>query len=251
MAAALTAWLGPLGGTVEAAAWTRPPGATFLSASVGRFATDDGGYRESTVALYGERGAATGVTVGGAVEIARPDGDGRGGEAGARVQTTASAFVRLRLLEGAEGDPLSLQIGVGGPLDETIGDAPAQTADEPSVDLRALYGRGFATRFGDAFANVEGGVRLRFEDSADEARLDLTAGLRPAPRLLALAQVFATLGLRNGAPGGDDYDVLRVAPAVGYEAAPGVTLLLGAERDVAGRAIDEGTRLRLSVWTEF
>jgi hypothetical protein len=38
---------------------------------------------------------------------------------------------------------------------------------------------------------------------------------------------------------------------LGYEITPGVTLLLGAEREIAGRNIDRGLRLRAALWTTF
>jgi hypothetical protein len=231
-------------GAASAAAWTRAPGATFLSFGTGWFRTD-GGYEEATASIYVEHGVAEAVTVGGAVELVRPSEDD------ASTDLTASAFARFRLWRGAAGDPFSVQLGAGAPVGDAFADAPAQTADEPAVEARALYGRGFATGWGDAFVNAEAGVRLRLEESADELRLDLTAGLRPADRWLVMAQSFGTLGLRNAEADGDDFDVLKLAPSVGYEIAPGVTVLFGVERDVAGRNIDEGTRLRASIWTEF
>jgi hypothetical protein len=231
-------------GVADAAAWTREPGATFLSLGTGWFRTG-GGYEEATASVYVEHGVAEAITLGGAVELARPSEDD------ASTDLTASAFARFRLWRGAAGDPFSVQLGVGAPVGDAFADAPAQTADEPALEARALYGRGFSTGWGDAFLNAEAALRFRLEDSADEVRLDLTAGLRPADRWLVMAQSFATLGLRNADEGGDDYDVLKLAPSVGYEIAPGFTLLFGVERDVAGRNIDEGTRLRLSIWTEF
>ncbi len=174
-----------------------------------------------------------------------------GVSSGADSDVTLSGFARFRLHTGPQGDPFSVQAGVTLPLGDIVDTGQAQLDDEREIDLRLMYGRGFGTDWGDAFIDAQGGLRLRLEDSADEIRLDLTAGLRPAPRWLLLAQAFGTLGLRNEEPFGDDFDVLKLAPSVGYEIVEGATLVLGVEREVAGRNIDRGTRFKLSVWTTF
>lgn len=228
-------------GQAAAGAWTLAPGSVFLSLS-------GSGYRaaaadaadEITSTAYAEIGVLPWLTVGGALESK------------SRRDTTATVyshavFLRTRLREGAAGDPLSVQIGLIGPLG---GDAPGLAAEERAIDLRVLYGRGFSSPLGPGWLNVEAARRLLREDGADEWRLDLTAGLRPAPRVLTYVQAFGTLGQRNQRRFGSDYDALKLAPSVGVEIGT-ATLVLGTEHVVAGRNIDRGDRIRLSVWRRF
>jgi len=234
--------------TAAAAAWTLAPGAGFVSASASYFSTGgDEAFEEVTTSTYGEYGAAEGFTIGGVIESSKPVG----AVSDQSTDVTLAAFGRLRLHSGAAGDPFSLQAGVVVPLDTLSRTGAQQLDSEQEVDLRALYGRGFATGWGDAFYDLQGGVRIKLRDGADEVKLDLTAGLRPAPGWLLLIQSFSTIGMRNNGEGGSDFDVFRLAPSVGYELWTDVTLLLGIEQDVAGRSIDKGTRLKLAVWTTF
>ncbi|TVQ58185.1 MAG: hypothetical protein EA355_02500 [Rhodobacteraceae bacterium] len=232
-----------LAGCAQAGAWTQPPGGGFASLSLSGYETDDGGYREATVSAYGEWGWREAVTLGGSIETAAPEGDG--------AQTTLSTLVRARLRTGAAGDPTSVQLAVFQPF----GDASAREAigavGDTAVEARLLYGRGFGTRYGDMFVDLQAGPRFEFGDAADELRLDATVGLRPAPRWIVLGQAFGTLGLRNARGEGDDYDVLKLAPSVGYEIAEGLTLVFGVEREVLTRDIDRGLRARLSLWRAF
>lgn len=244
-AAALAAALAA--GEAAAGAWTQPPGAGFLSVGANYYATDPGTYEEVASALYVEYGAFEAVTLGGALETSAPVGVSSGQEG----DLTITGFARFRLYQGPQGDPFSAQAGVTLPLGDVVDTGQAQLDRERDIDLRLLYGRGFGTDWGDAFIDAQAGLRLRLEDSADEIRLDLTAGLRPAGDWLLLAQAFGTLGLRNADPFGDDFDVLKLAPSVGYRITDGAMVVLGVEREVAGRNIDLGTRFKLAVWTTF
>lgn len=58
------------------------------------------------------------------------------------------------------------------------------------ADLRALFGIGFAIGSWPAFVDLQLAERLRGGGPADEARFDLTFGVRPTPRWLLLGQVF-------------------------------------------------------------
>jgi hypothetical protein len=227
----------------QAGAWTQAPGAGFASLSVTAYETDDGGYSEATVDLYGEFGWREAVTLGGSVETAFPDGEDS--------ETTLSAFARTRLHVGPAGDPLSVQFGVFQPFGDGSARAVADTLDDTAVEARLLYGRGFGTRHGDMYVDLQAGPRFEFGDAADQMRVDATVGLRPAPRWIALLQAFGTVSFRNADGEGDDYDVLKIAPGVGYEITDGVTMLLGLEREVLTRGVDEGLRVKLALWRSF
>jgi hypothetical protein len=247
------ALLGLPGAKADAAAWTQAPGAGFASIVSTFYGADDGGYEEATLGLYGEYGVAEGWTLGAAADLSQPTGPASAIDG----DVTLFAFARRRLWAGPEGDPVSVQLGVIAGTTAGLGEVPAQTADEPGLDMRALYGRGFSSAIGKGWLNAEAALRLRFEESADEIRIDLTAGLRPAPRWLAMLQSFATIGLENaetngdGFPIGDDYSVWKLAPSVGYEIGPGLTLVGGVEREIAGRDIERGLRGRLALWRSF
>ena len=242
---AVACWLAPQ--TAMAAAWTLAPGAAFTSLSASRYApADDTQPTEIEVTGYGEYGLGEGLTVGGAVEM---KADSREGFGGLSTAYSGSAFFRALLHTGAAGDPLSFQATVIFPIHRPD-PATRIFAEERAVDMRLLYGRGYGTGWGDAFVSVEGGVRFLMEGGSDELRLDLTAGLRPHPRLLLLAQAFGVLGLQNQSPFGSDYDSLKLAPSVGLDLGP-ATVVLGAEKTAAGRNVDHGLRVKLSLWRAF
>ncbi len=236
-----------------AGAWTQAPGASFIALSNSTYGADDGGYEEIYASIYAEHGFREGITLGGALELTTPTGRA----APLDDTLTASAFARFRLRVGAAGDPVSVQIGAlyeGGGVEAG---APLQRAgDGLDIDLRGLYGRGFPTALGDAYFDAQAAFRIRTGDPADELRLDLTLGLRPeAPWLgenwLVVAQSFGVLSLRNEAEGRDGFDSLKLAPSLAYRIGPGLTAGVGAEREIAGRNIDKGLRLKAFVWREF
>lgn len=237
-----------------AGAWTQAPGAGFVSFGANYYATDGGTYEETATALYLEYGLREAITVGGAFETSSPVGV----SSGADSDVTLSGFARFRLHTGPQGDPFSAQVGYIAAADDALkglsgaeGPRPDEVSREDEVDLRLLYGRGFSSALGPGWLGVEAGARLRLGESADEARLDLTAGVRPSDDWVVFAQAFGTLGLRNNEPFGADYDALKLAPSVGYVLSERATVVLGVEQDVAGRNIDDGTRVRLSLWLDF
>ena len=233
--------------TARPAAWTLAPGAAFVSVSASRYEpADDTKPTEDELTGYGEIGLRESLTLGASVAA---KADSREGFGGISTAWSGAVFLRFRLHEGSAGDPLAFQATVITPLDRPD-PATGIFAEERAVDLRLLYGRGYGTSWGDAFVNVEVGTRLLREGGADEFRLDVTAGLRPLPRLLVMAQSFGVLGQRNADRFGSDYDSLKLAPSVGYDLGP-ATVLLGAEKTAAGRNVDHGLRVKLSLWRSF
>ena len=231
----------------HAAAWTLAPGAGFASFTVSAYEAESSeAPKEIETQVYGEYGALDGVTLGGFVEL---KADRASPLMENTVAVSAGAFVRMRILEGAAGDPFSIQVGAIGAASEPE-PATGIFGEETSIDARLLYGRGFGTDWGDVFVNAEWGLRWLLDGGADEVRLDLTAGWRPDDRWLVLVQSFGVLGLRNPEPFGSDYDSLKLALAAGYRVGA-VTMLMGVEQTVTGRNVDRGTRFRLSVWRPF
>ncbi|MFN3614067.1 MAG: hypothetical protein ACK4WC_05855 [Rubrimonas sp.] len=227
-----------LAGAAQAGAWTQDRGAVFASLS--------GDVRDGvwTAATYAEWGALDALTLGGGYEVAQRDG-------AAEPDGQASAFARVRLWTGPDGDPLSVQItGFRAVKGREAPDAPERDLQD-AVDLRAMYGRGFDGPLGPGWLNVELGHRWRLGRGADEWRADLTAGVRPLPRALVYAQSFSTIGRRNNDAFGGDYDAHKLALNAGYALTPRFTAVLGAEREVAGRNIDRATRFKFSLWARF
>lgn len=119
------------------------------------------------------------------------------------------------------------------------------------IDLRLLAGRGLETAWGRGWLNAEGAYRLRTGGAVDQLRLDLTAGLRPAPlpKSLVMVQSFGTVALSQD--GRSSYDLLKVGPSIGYQVSDQTTVVLGGMREVAGRNVDLGTAVTSSVWVKF
>lgn len=191
------------------------------------------------------------LTAGGALAWKQPLGE----NALLGDEISLAGFARARLREGAAGDPLSVQLWVETPVEAQEGESRSRRTDEPSVELRLQYGRGFATPLGPGWVDLGAGYRANLDAAADQLRLDLTTGVRPAEDWLVMLQSFNTIGLRNpdlaGDLYGEDYDVYKIAPSVGYDLGP-ATVLFGLEREVAGRNLDAlGTRWRVSIWREF
>jgi hypothetical protein len=62
-----------------------------------------------------------------------------------------------------------------------------------SSDLRLLVGHVFEVEGVPGFLDLQGGYRWQEDGAPNEWHADLTAGVRPQPRLLVMMQTFATL----------------------------------------------------------
>jgi hypothetical protein len=93
-------------------------------------------------------------------------------------------------------DPTSvLSVQVVGSLPGQHDDTnPAEIGNTDSeLDLRVLYGRSFTILDCPAFVDAQFAWRFRFDEPPNEARIDLTLGVRPHPRFMLLAQSFNTI----------------------------------------------------------
>lgn len=63
------------------------------------------------------------------------------------------------------------------------------------IDARVLYGRGFSLGWRQGFADVQAGYRFRFDEPADELRLDMTVGLDVTEQSFAMVQSFNRLSV--------------------------------------------------------
>ncbi len=248
-AAAAAAALAPP--CVLAGAWTKPPGEGFSSQELRYFETDEGDDRrfaEAGVSIYLELGLVEGMTAGFTIEQnVRTDDNGFGAQSG-RV----GGFLRERLWRSDAGSVASAEIGGAIPL-SGFQTAAAPNADE-SAEIRGalLYGRGFATEWGNGWVDGSLGFSHFTGGRASEIGLDLTAGLKPDEDWVAMAQVFATIGLRDERSIADtDYDLVKARLSVGRRIFGDVTLLVGVSRDVHTRDTSPGWEATLTIWRPF
>lgn len=232
-------------------AWTRAEGELFVAETVRYFSTEATTSRRvdfarASTGLYAEYGALEGVTLG--FDL---DQGGRLDEFGAGAQDgRAGALARARLWTGASGDVVAAELwgtmSLGGLT------APAAGADRSrEVRLMALYGRGLETPLGGGWLDAGIGLSKFIGPRADQIRLDLTFGLRPDDKWLAMAQFFGEFGLRDAGPGGSDFDLGKLRLSLGREIGGGKTLLIGLARDVITRGTQPGYELSATLWTSF
>lgn len=166
-------------------------------------------------------------------------------------------FLRERLWQ-QDGSVFSIQQWVKVPGGYDKRDMPGLGYGQVDAELRLLYGWG-GTAFGlSVFIDGEAGFRKRWESPADEVRMDLTAGIRPIPRLLLMAQSFNTIGLRNADRGGPlvlpsapDYDLHKIQLSAVVDLDERFSLQLGGYKDIAGRNTGSGSALLAALWIKF
>jgi protein XagA len=162
-------------------------------------------YRKFETQAYVEYGASAWLTVVG--EASAMDFHGSQGQASlAAPNAPRYSGLGLGALAGrvpiteVEGVFVSLQAGL-----RAASSHNAQTfldmKERQQFDARIQFFRGFRLMELDAFCDAQFGFRTQGQNG-DEARIDLTAGLRPAPRFMVLAQSFTALSLSRSASGG-------------------------------------------------
>lgn len=131
----------------------------------------------------------------------------------------------------------------------------AQWEDRGGVEGRLLVGRSFSIFGAPGYLDIQIGARTR-GGRADELVAEQTLGLRPTPRLLALAQLFAAQTLESarrrtlrGAPQGER----RVKAQFGliYDVTPQWALGVAVFRTVLIREGARETGATLSLWRRF
>ncbi len=210
-------------------------------------------YRKATADGYLEYGLTPFLTLIAAPTLAR-----EGGAANTVTGSDSSASGARLGLYRAPDRALSVQVLVQPPL--LPGDRSAQLAvggaRNLAVDVRLMAAQGFTILGRPAFLDVAPGVRARVDPFPSEARLDVTVGWRPVPRLLLLAQSFGSYAPAAGPydAGGPTiartaYDKLQLSAV--YDVRPGWSVQLGAFRTVIGFNAVRETGPIFALWHRF
>lgn len=258
-----------LGSTPAAAGpWTLPKGAlqAFVSfegrrapARFDAVGQPTSGRRYSgTASVAVERGFTDWLTLGLKSESRGVQLETDGVNGGQFGEAERAVWGRVRLME-RDGYVGAAQLGYSMPgLEEGVTSQMATRFDSldihdgaAEIDGRLLFGKGWSSGPAVGWLAAEAGYRLRNHKARDQLRLDLTAGARPraAPRFLAMGQVFATKSVGAGDRG--DYDLLKLSASVGFEVTEEVTVVFGGVREVAGRNVERGESVTLSLWLRY
>lgn len=238
-----------IAGAASAGAWTRPAGEGFTSQTFRYFKTTGGEtpFERASLTAYAEYGLFERITVGGELDQgARLDEAMRGQQTG-----RAAAFVRGRIWSDDAGYVASIQLGGSTPLSGFVSPAAPGGDESDEFEGQIMVGRGFVSDYGNGWAETSLGFSHFTGPRADEAKLDLTLGLRPDENWIALAQMFATFGLQNNAFGGTDFDTVKVQLSIGRKLFGDKTFLLNVARDIHTRNTDPGLEISISVWSSF
>ena len=168
--------------------------------------------------------------------------------------TETAVWLRTRFWEGEIGGTQAvvsgqLRGGLAGRYDPNL--RPELGDGASDVELRGLAGFGFATPMGDGWAGAEAGYRYRDRDAADQVRLDGVFGVRPEalPDAMVMLEGFGAVAAGSGAR--SDFDVLKLAPSVGYDVTDSLAFRVGVTTEVLTRNIEAGTAVNFDVWWGF
>ena len=122
---------------------------------------------------------------------------------------------------------------------------------DPEIDVRGLFGYGFAMWQRAAFIDVEAGQRFRLGGAPDEFRADLTLGVSPRDRWLLLVQSFNVVSEGAGTWGYPSYNYHKAQLSLVYALTPALSLQLGGFTTFYGRNALQENALILAAWYRF
>lgn len=259
---------GLLSPDAHAGAWTLPRGAgqaiiTSLYYTVDERFDDSGArvrqprFTKFDTEAYVQYGVTDDVTAGVQASLQHLTADtGQGGSQSSTGLGPTDLFVRGRLWHGPYS-VVSLQGLVKLPNPNRSA-APALGFGQTDVELRLLGGHSGHLGPATYFVDLEGALRKRFSDPADQARVDVTVGLRPRRDWLLMLQSFNAIGLGNasGPPqvvqtNGLNARRHQLELSVVLNVTDSVGLQAGALRDVAGRDSGAGWGAIGGLWLQF
>ena len=201
-------------GRATAGAWTLAKGEGQTISTTGRRVAPAGAFfggvsddDENSSQVFVEYGVADGWTLGGKLYAAFSAADAR------QTEISVGLHVRHRVWQRENGDVVSVQAGVSAPVEKwLIGDAADRLPSSvPEAHLRALYGHGWQTGWGNSFVSAETGFHWRGEHAADEWRIDVTAGTEHWKGVMGLLGVHSIVPVI-----GDGEASLKIAPSVAW-----------------------------------
>lgn len=237
-----------------AAQWTAQPGGWFLSNnfSIGHFpdrfsaaagATQNELHKQDW-GLYGAYGLREGFTVGIGQGAARLREDRDGTSRVSRGFGATGIFTMLRLTEGKAG-VLSAQLRGDFPILFNRDQRPALGPVKPELELRLLYGTGFGVAGTRGFTSLSvAAAPVRAGD--DELRYDMTVGIDLNSRFMLMGQSFNVAAW--GSNSGVSYSANKVGGSLLWRVKPGVGIVGGYYRGVAGRNTAREESLSLGLW---
>ena len=255
---AAAAWLP--GAAFEAAwasAWLLPPGdgqiITYSAFSDSTRAFDGHGnlipvpdYQKFELGTYVEYGVTDWLTVSAAPAYDRVQTPVPGQSYTGLGESEIAARVGLYHTDMAV---LSVQAGLRSPGASFDSLGPLDVRRAASLDVRGLAGHNCVVAGIEGFVEVQAGYRFYAENQPGEWRFDLTAGLRPLPRLLVMLQSFTSISFGTSQFGHVSWTKLQ--PSLVYDIAQQWSVQIGGFITVAG--INAGRELgpTAGVWYRF
>lgn len=203
-------------GMLEAGAWAREDGTTFLSAQVRQ--DMERPKTDPTVSIYGEYGLTTAWTLGGKLEYSYEIKEFR----------HIAVFGRWHVQDDHSNWSKALGFTIKG------------TVDDPYASPAIHLGRGFETRFGPGWLDVEVDATFSLNTGAAELGAFALAGLKPHPRVKTMMALDLLLA--------QDGNRLDAIPSVAWQFDEGKHIHLEWARGIAGGTKDE---VALGLWLEF
>lgn len=168
-----------------------------------------------------------------------------------RVTTSTLGFGARIPLWRQERIVVSAQLSGESGLERSFPGLPRRFGPRHEGDARLLAGLGFDLMGYAGFIEAQAGYRWRSGRHADEARVDLTLGVRPLPQLLVLLQSFNTLGLRRTQ--GDEGRVRqhKLQASAVLDLTERWSMQAGVFGSVAGRNALKERGVLMGVWRKF
>jgi hypothetical protein len=206
-------------GPAFAGAWLRDTGAKFFS--YGATLRKSGGYLRPEYSFYGEFGISPYLTLG----LGFNESGGQSGH--------VLVFARFPVAHSWQNTKVAVELGLGG--NHYLGKWDGMVKSTLSV------GRGFSSRWGNGWINVDTGLELRRPANRPALKLDATIGLSEGMRFRPMLQIETTY--ITGKP-----LIWAVIPSVMIDGRNNQTWVVGIERKTTGQPT---LGLRFGLWRKF
>ncbi|MFZ5617391.1 MAG: hypothetical protein ACOZAA_08750 [Pseudomonadota bacterium] len=236
----------------KASPWNREDGDVFLASRFDYFwsTTPISRYERYGSDAYAEFGVTPQWMLSGKLAYGTSVSESALGEAVRTGVGEAELSVQRQIHRGAHS---ATALSVVGAWTERLsgGERAAFGQREADVEIRVLHGRDVILQPIRIFAVGEAAYRRRFDSAADQFRADTLVGIEPTGRLLLLLEARSQISLRNEAPLGDDYDLIKARSSLVWRATPRLAVVAGGEKEFAARGIAPGVAIHVGLWSEF